>query len=807
MSAGVPRRFLSAILVGLAGLVVLVVGPGPARADDPPADGGVDAAVDVRIVSISPQVLEPGQDLTVTVALTNTTGRTVDDVDAVLRINRFRMSTRTEVAAWADQGETTDATVWQDLEDPLKPGSRQTVRLEVPAAQVGLTDLPGLWGPRGMVIEARSPEGSLGLTRSYVLWNPDEVVPRVPVAAVLPVTGPATVVVPPTTSTPEPAPTEEPTSEPTSDPTTDSTADPTTSPTTDPTGGSTDGGSTDGGSTDGPSSDPGATGTPESSAGAAGTGAPGTTAPGAGADSAGTADTAGAAVASLPDLIAPDGTLDLMLRAATADSSVSLAVDPALVAQADAGDAAAQEWAERVRTTATSHDTFTLPWADPDASAVAHADQTGLLDIATRRSGSAAEWARAGTLLWTPGDEAADGVTLGAVTTTGAAAMVTAPQQVDADAPPEETSSDSVRDLLTGSGTATAIAPDDVLTRLALPDETSSPAAAAQRALAELALVAREPDLPAAVVIAPDRDQAPDRTTLAAMLQAFRNAPWARVTTVARALAEGASASATSAPARSSDDAELSPAAVTSLAGAREDARSFSEVIDDADQYLDAVDASVLAPLAVAWRAQPERRATVVDRTVTRVTASTQGLSFVPMSDLTVIATEGDVRLTVSNDLAVDARAEVLVEPRKACLTAGVADPVDLPASSDTVVNVPLSAHANCDVVVEVRLVGPSGQDVAQPIEFTARVTPTIESVGTVVVGILLALGLVLGIVRTVRRGQSARRGARTVDPDAPRTLPVLGGTPVTDDEPDDESDDDPGDGPGGASSGDGATR
>jgi hypothetical protein len=52
-----------------------------------------------------------------------------------------------------------------------------------------------------------------------------------------------------------------------------------------------------------------------------------------------------------------------------------------------------------------------------------------------------------------------------------------------------------------------------------------------------------------------------------------------------------------------------------------------------------------------------------------------------------------------------------------------------------------------------------------------------------------------------VRRGQSARRGARTVDPDAPRTLPVLGGMPTTDDEPDDpdepdEPDGAPGSGP-----------
>ena len=64
------------------------------------------------------------------------------------------------------------------------------------------------------------------------------------------------------------------------------------------------------------------------------------------------------------------------------------------------------------------------------------------------------------------------------------------------------------------------------------------------------------------------------------------------------------------------------------------------------------------------------------------------------------------------------------------------------------------------------------GTPVSQPVAFTARVTPTIEGVGTIVVGVLLAIGLVLGVVRTVRRGQSARRGSR-VEAQQPPPVPV----------------------------------
>jgi hypothetical protein len=53
---------------------------------------------------------------------------------------------------------------------------------------------------------------------------------------------------------------------------------------------------------------------------------------------------------------------------------------------------------------------------------------------------------------------------------------------------------------------------------------------------------------------------------------------------------------------------------------------------------------------------------------------------------------------------------------------------------------------------------------------------------------VLLAIGLLLGIVRTVRRGQSARRGARTeAEATGPISLPVLGG-PIEDPEPKDHS-------------------
>ncbi|MDR3068656.1 MAG: DUF6049 family protein, partial [Cellulomonas sp.] len=64
------------------------------------------------------------------------------------------------------------------------------------------------------------------------------------------------------------------------------------------------------------------------------------------------------------------------------------------------------------------------------------------------------------------------------------------------------------------------------------------------------------------------------------------------------------------------------------------------------------------------------------------------------------------------------------------------------------------------------------------PVKFDTTVRAQLEVVGTTVVGVLLGIGLVLGVVRTVRRGQSGRRGDRTTS--EPVRLGVLGGdTPI----------------------------
>jgi len=649
-----------------------------------PAHAADELPVRVEITSIAPVVLRPGDNLVVRATLHNDGTTTLEHAAAALRVHRFRISTREEVAAWADlpaTDVTDNADVVAAVEDPIPPGGSASVVLTLPADGVNLYAFPDAWGPRGMAVEATDSGVRVGIQRTFALWFPAESVPPVPVTTLLPVAGPP--------------------------------------------------------------DDPLSTG----------------------------ADTALEAATS------PQGPLGRTLQAASADQAIGLVVDPSLVERAEAGGSQAQAWARSVTSAATQHDTFTLPWSDPDVSALAHAGESELFTVAmdlSRKSSTLGPGRR--TMTWSAPDQVLDQSTAALAADADVAAVVTRAGAIGSPTP------DTHALAVTSQGRVDRLAPDGTLSAMLVSPAAVEPGATSatttQRALAELALVARENAQPAPILLAPGRDQVADPSAAVTLMTAFRSAPWVQVDS-ASTLLVGPADDAAKRPKDASADNELAPIDIDRLAVARNHAVGFSSVTPDPAALLAGVDQETLAPLALAWRADPTGRESLADAVVKNVTARTVGLSIAPHSDLNVLSATAPVIVVVRNDLAVPATVRLVVTPRKACLQVDPIDPVSVDASSSKSVTVDLRATANCTVGIVATLESPDGAVVAEPVAFSARVAPTFESVGTYVVGGLLAIGLVLGIVRTVRRGQSARRGARTEAETGPAPpLPVLGGAP-----------------------------
>ncbi|MBO3095093.1 DUF6049 family protein [Cellulomonas dongxiuzhuiae] len=495
---------------------------------------------------------------------------------------------------------------------------------------------------------------------------------------------------------------------------------------------------------------------------------------------------------TLSELVQPGGRLDSMLAIARTSPDVALVVDPAVLASARAGTDATAAWAGDLAAAAVGRDVVALPWSDPDLTALAHADAPGLLDVAVETSATAVTTAVDGgrplsartDVLWAPGP-VTDQSTIDLAARSGASVLVLSPDDL-----PEDVEAAGARSELTSSaGTIAGLVPDATLTTLLadpaelMPDPTG--ATVVQRVLAELSVLARGSDQGLQhVLIAFPRDADPDADLVERVLAAVQGAPWSRTAPLTALLgARGSTDEAEAPPATVDVPDALAPAQVQRLVGARDATVAFATVTEDAGPLLAGVDTAVLAPLATAWREEPTLRGRLVDAVVDAVDARRVGLTLARASAQYLVSANNTVRFSVRNDLPADAAVRVQTTPRKACLRIEPSETVVVPAGGEEVVPVAVHAIANCEVVVEAVLTSTDGTPLAEPVTFVVRASPTIESVGTAVVGVLLAVGLVLGVVRTVRRGQSARRGARRVHDDAgTRPLPVLGGTPEGDD-------------------------
>ncbi len=740
MSRSLRRaRARASILVLLVGLLATLTGAlvaGPATAATPSPSSTADALpVTVTIQQVTPSVLRPGEDLTVGVTLRNDGSTAIADPIVTLRLNRLRPTSRAELTSWiARSNGLLGSWVAGVHPGPLAAGAQLSVDLTVPAAAIGLSNVSSGWGPRGLGVDVFDDSGDrAGWARTFALWLPSGTVPQARVSVLLPVTGPART------------------------PAVDAGSAATAAPAGPTTGAAT-----------------ASTPSPSSSARAGGTGSTTDT------DGVTSAAPSAAEQATLNRLTAPGGRLQTLLDLAQTSPDIGLAVDPALVADAQASGTNARSWVADLGTTITGRETFALPWSDPDIAAVAHSGSVDLLRAAQQLSATAGiggQQARTDLLWAAPGQ--VDRATLALGRTVGAAAVVVGPQSLQSVG---DTLTTARADVPTGSGTVTALVPDAVLTSLLSDPQSVDPggtaATAVQRVLAELAVLTHTGSgEPRDVLVAPARDWTPDATTAQAVLAALSSSPWSRLEPVSAVLGnpDDGSKRAT-VPDQAPSPDELAPATVRALATARATTQAFASVTQEPATLLAGVDDEAVTPLSVAWRSAPSERDALAARLVQAINARRTGLSLAPVSNLNVISASVPYRFAVRNGLQVPVTVRVTVHPRKSCLSSSTSDPVTVAAGAEESVPVVLHAAANCDVVVDAEVTDLAGQPVGTGAQFTARVAPTVENVGTGVVGGLLAIGLVLGIVRTVRRGQSARRGSRRAGEDEVRTLPLLGG-------------------------------
>ena len=702
-----PRTTLVALLTVVLAALLLPATTSTAAAPDrvgtSAAGTRADAAtttkaVTATLVSISPQLARPGDDVTVVVEVHNGTTKTVAHPRASLSLNRYRPSTRADVDTWAEAepaAEVGPVLAAVDAPSSLAPGATWTASVTADAADLGLT---AVWGPRPLAVTVTDGAGTspttaprLAVVRSFLLWYPvgadgaggsSETVTPVNLSVAVPITGPAL----------------------------------------------------------------------------------------AASDTAATSAAIEAATTGrLADVV--DATSDV--------DGVTWVADPALVAAASTSTGAAASWAREVCAVAKAHDTYLLPAFDVDAGAVAHAGH----DIP--RGSSAVTSARCGTsetetdlrhawndgLTW-PATGTPDAVTFAAAVRSGRGLVVARAGEDGPLAPATPTSDtpDAVTTVQTEAGDATALVADDQLSGLLA--RTHDTTAALQLVLAQTAVIARQADADpadAAQLLATlPRTWDPDPATTNAELDALHDAPWIALqplSTLARAQPDDVVRRAPAAATASRK--ELDPEAVDALLGARTSVGRFATVVEDPKQLTQPVEADTLAPLSVAYRADTAAREEAVRAALDASRAVTASLSVVGGSTLNIISAQGDVPVTVRNALDQPARVRVELHSTDPKLSVLKTPEVTVDAHDSTTVGVPVRAIGNGNVSAYVELLTPSGHSITTAPAFDVRVRASWETVATTVIVVLLGLGLVAGIWRTVRRGRSSARVTRAEAPEA----------------------------------------
>ena len=714
--------------------------------------------VTLSIDALAPEVLHTDQDLILTGTITNGTSQAITGADLVTRVQRSTESTSRGLGRWltgTDESGLSDP-VAVPLGHDLQPGGVSQFSITIPAGELPLTSADQ-WGPRGVSVALVAQDVSLAQDRSILVWDSGASVAPVRMTVFLPVTasaqemavlsGPRTqersealsrihsrvlglvsmagdgvvVAVDPalvealgvTTASLEQA-------------ARNSGSQPATP---------------DGAPQSSQSADPSASSAPSAPS------APSTTGPS--ASPALSPQSGGTATASPSDKKASQASNEVIQLSAALARAIHT---DSLVA---------------------------LPWGDSDTAALAHLQQTGLIETAARRTQeSAIVKAGAPTSLTWLASSAADATTVNALPQP-ASTIIASPESL----PPADELTYTPSGLGASGGHAVLI-PEQSLSG-ALTGENARPTGSDQSTqsvqsaqAAELdtrqllrsnsaILVRQAPALERDVVVAMPRQAASavQPSVVRERVATLRSVSWARSQPLdalqeraqeeVAAVNEGTSRIERSElPETVIDDNELSTDTLVAAGRTAGTLQSISSVLSEPAAVLgDYTDLQAVVSSA-SWRADPRTRNAQVPAAEASGTNVTSSLAAVPSSTINVISSEAQLPVRITSSLSQDVTVQVYLVSNNKRLQVPRTTTVRVPAHQQAKVTVPIQAVGSGDVGLRVQVLAADGTTVGTPTTVHMRVRADWEGRGTgIVVGVLVSI-VVIGTVRTVRRGR-----------------------------------------------------
>jgi len=733
--------------------------------------------VTLSIDTMTPEVLHSDQDLTLTGTIANGTGQAVSGVDLVTRVQRSTDVTSESLTKWltgTDESGLSDP-VTIPLGRDLQPGETTQFSITVPADELPLTSADR-WGPRGIAVTLESQGTSVAQDRSILVWESGASVTPVRLTTFIPVTA----------SVEEMAVLAGPhTSQRAKTLTSvhsrvlgllgmagDSVVmavDPALVEALGVTSADLEKAARNGHSQ--PSTPDGTPQTPQGD------------------------DSSGSSSASPSASAAPSAPTE---SSSPTPSSPSTASPSASATAPSSGgktsNDVAQLSAALMRAIGTGN-LVALPWGDSDTAALAHLQRADLIETATQRTQESAivkagapasmSWLASSvmdsatvntlpqstsTIITSPDSlPVTDELTY---TPSGLGALgdraVLIPEQSLSEALAGEPSSKTSNDT---SDEASQDGASDQARQASSSSQTTQAAELDTRQLlrGNSAILTRQaPGLERDIVVAMPRQAAStaDPSALKARVAALRSTSWTQSQSLSgleeRARAEveaveaGTSGIERSEPSDDNvtDDNELTTATLAAAGGTASRLQSVASVLSDPAALLGEYTDLEAVVSSATWRAKPATCRAQVPAAEAAGTGVTSSLAAVPSSTINLISSEAQLPVRITSSLAQDVTVQVYLTSDNKRLQVPRTTTVRVPAHQQAKVTVPIQAVGSGDVGLRVQVLAADGTTVGTPTTVHMRVRADWEGRGTgIVVGVLVSI-VVIGTVRTVRRGR-----------------------------------------------------
>lgn len=481
------------------------------------------------------------------------------------------------------------------------------------------------------------------------------------------------------------------------------------------------------------------------------------------------------AVASLPvtaiaTIAGQPGRVSALLSAAAIDG-VTVAIDPTALTSASPVDSL------------EGREVFLLPATHPDVASLAHAGDTLLTEFALEQSRTHG-WTGAANAPWLAVSAVADRSVAIWAEEAGAAATLFDPTH--ASASPSMPAVDggvpaAVHVPAKDGHTASLLVPDATLSNLVASFRPGEPAGPS-RIVAESALLAFAGDGSQGVVVAPGLSWVVDADGPSANLAALMAAPWVTVRPVRDAITDSHYTKGNlpdtqgvkqDVPAEHIDALSSRLTALTQLSATTANPRAL--LVPGGRMLLNAVPTTA--------RGDAERQAAAFDSSTRVLDATLSAVGIVQSSDVNLIATSGEVPITVHNDLGVATTVKVVMRSTSPKLRVRDYPVITIEARSEGTAMIPVEAVSSADVAINVWLTNPAGDPVSTTQNFTMRVRADWGNAATAIFTVMLVLVLIGGLIRTIRRGRKdTRTGPGELAEDAELSDAAADASPLRDD-------------------------